>query len=102
MLDGSIDKNGDVIGHELAPGVACPTCERRIPHPRKESSPQSKVRSYRLPTDEADAHEVILTQAAKHLGTFERPYWQFATYTVALALVLQDESMRGFAHRSAA
>lgn len=83
-----------------SPGQTCPTCKRRVNHPKKETSPVTKTRSYRVPVDEDEAHAVVLTEAAKHLGTHERPHWQFQTYSVALALVLQDESLRGFANRA--
>ena len=99
------DLNGELIPdshRDLEPGQECPTCERRMPYPKTGESPVSKVRAYRLPVDEADAHKDVLTEAAKFLGTHERPYWQYATLTIALALVLQDEKLRGFAHRSAA
>lgn len=86
----------------MRPGETCPTCERRVPYEKKEASPVTKTRSYRVPLDEDDAHGTVLESAAKHLGTYERPHWQFQTLTLALALVLQDESLRGFANRAAA
>lgn len=82
------------------PGEECPACKRRVPHPPKPSSPKSRTRSYRVPQDEEAAHEDVLVQAAKHLGVFERPFWQFWTHTYALALVLQDESLRGVGGKS--
>lgn len=91
-----------MTGHPLEPGTKCPTCDRRVNHPKKDTSPTTRVRSYRIPVDEDSAHEEVLTEAARHLGTYERPHWQFQTLTIALALVLQDEGLRGFAHRSAA
>lgn len=84
------------------PGEECALCKRRMPHPKKETSPVTVTRSYRVPVDEADAHNEVLTEAAKFLGTHERPYWVFQTLTLALALVLQDEGLKGFAHREAA
>jgi hypothetical protein len=100
---GDMDVNGDLIGHgHLEPGQDCPTCERRVPYPKKPTSPNTKPKSYRVPLDEVEAHSDVLTQAAKHLGTHERPHWQYQTYTIALALVLQDEKLRGYAQRRAA
>ena len=88
--------------HEgLTPGSTCDGCGRRVPYPKRDDSPTTKVRSYRLPVDEADAHEDVLTTAAKFLGCHERPHWQYQTYTIALALVLQDEKLRGIAQRAA-
>jgi hypothetical protein len=97
------DSNGDLIPdtHRPGPGEKCPVCERRVSHPKKDDSPTSKPRSYRVPIDEADAHQDVLEAASKFLGTYERPFWQFQTYALALALVLQDEGMRGFAQRTA-
>lgn len=80
-------------------GQNCPTCSRRMPHERKDSSPQSKKKAYWVAVDEHKAHEEILETAAKFLGTYERPFWEFQTVTVALALLLQDENMRGYANR---
>jgi hypothetical protein len=82
------------------PGETCGLCERRMPHPKKETSPTTKTRSYRVPLDEAEAHEDVLTQAAKFLGCYERPHWQYQTYTLGLAAILQDEGLRGFAQRA--
>lgn len=84
----------------VEPGQVCSTCGRRVNHPKKDSSPVTKTRSYRVPVDEDEAHGVVLQEAAKHLGTHERPHWQFQTYSLSLALVLQDASLAGFAHRA--
>jgi hypothetical protein len=97
-MNGDMDIHGNLIDTPGA-GETCELCKRRVPHPKKETSPVSKTRAYRVPLDEADAHEEVLTQAAKFLGSYERPHWQFQTLTIALALVLQDESLRGMAHR---
>lgn len=91
----------DVEGDDgLKPGSTCPTCERRIPHPRKRKSPESVVFSYRVPLDEAEAHREVLEETARFLHSFERPHWQFWTLTIALATVLQDEGLRGAGQRS--
>lgn len=84
----------------IEPGQICPTCERRVNHPRKHDSPDTVVFSYRAPADEADAHKEVLEATAKHLGTSERPHERFWTLTYALAAVLQDESLRGMGQRS--
>jgi hypothetical protein len=84
----------------IEPGQTCESCGRRVPHPRKESSPDTIVFSYRVPADEADAHREIRETAAKFLATHERPHWQFWTIAFALAAVLQDESLRGAGQRS--
>jgi hypothetical protein len=85
----------------LHPGEKCPTCERKVPHPRKESSPTSKTRAYRLPVDENTSHEDVYAAAAEYVGAKGKPFEQFKTYTIALAALLQDESWRGFYDREA-
>jgi hypothetical protein len=85
----------------LHPGEKCPTCERKVPHPRKESSPTSKTKAYRLPVDENTSHEDVYAAAAEFVGAKGKPFEQFKTYTIALAALLQDESWRGFYDREA-
>ena len=77
----------------------CATCNRPLPLPKTERTPQSKKKAYWVPIDEHEAHEDVLTTAAKFLGCFDQPYYEFKTVTLALALVLQDESLRGYAQR---
>lgn len=84
----------------IEPGKTCEGCGRRMPHPRKQTSPDSIVFSYRVPADEAEAHRDVLRETARFLHTHERPHWQFWTYTIALSVVLQDEALRGAGHRS--
>lgn len=84
----------------IEPGHTCPTCDRRVPHPRQAKTPDTVVFSYRVPADEAEAHREIREVTARFLGTHERPYWQFWTFAFALASVLQDESLRGAGQRS--
>ena len=85
-----------------APGEECFVCKRRVPYPKRESSPVTLTRSYRVPLDEAEAHGDVLETAAKFLGVYEQPHWVFKCYSLALALVLQDEKLRGFAQRQGA
>lgn len=87
-----------------APGVAepgqdCPTCNRRVPLPKTDKTPPTKHKGYWVPADEYDAHLEILETAAKHLGCYEQAFWEFKTAALALYLVLQDETLAGFAHR---
>ena len=84
----------------IDPGQTCPTCDRRVPHPRKQTSPETRIFSYRVPADEADAHAVVREEASRYLGTVGRPHEAFWTLTYALAAVLQDESLRGIGQRS--
>jgi hypothetical protein len=98
-----MDVNGDLIGHEhvLAPGTTCDACKRKVPYPRKESSPTSKTFAYRVPLDEQEAHAETLDVAARFVGVAEQPFAQFKLMALALALVLQDEALRGYAQRAA-
>lgn len=84
----------------IEPGQTCESCGRRMPHPRKHTSPDTVVFSYRVPVDEAEAHKVVRDEAAKFLATAGRPHDVFWTLTFALAAVLQDESLRGVGQRS--
>jgi hypothetical protein len=84
----------------IKPGKTCEGCGRKMPYPKKESSPETVVISYRVPVDEAEAHKEVLETVAKFLGTAERPHERFWTVTFALAAVLQDESLRGAGQRS--
>ena len=87
---------------DVQPGQECPVCKRRKPYPKTEASPPSKRMGYWTPADEYDAHEDVLRETAKYLGVHEQPFWEFKTAALALALVLQDESLRGYGQRSAA
>ena len=87
--------------HELPPGTTCEACKRKIPYPRKETSPLSKTFSYRVPADEAVAHQELMEEAARYVGVAEQPFERFKLLALAVALVLQDEGLRGFGRRAA-
>lgn len=107
---GDMDVNGDLVSGTAPkwhqphpePGETCERCNRKVPHPRKESSPTSKTFAYRVPLDEAEAHADVLDQAQRFVGCAEQPFSSFKVVALALALVLQDESLKGFATRAAA
>ncbi len=84
----------------IAPGQTCPTCEQRLPFPAKPSSPPTRKKGYWVPVDEYPAHGDVLKTTAQFLGVYEQPFWEFKTVTLALGLVLQDESLKGFGQRS--
>ena len=73
----------------ISPGSTCPLCLRRIPHPQKETSPKTKTFSYRVPVDDAETHDEILSAAAEHLGIYEQPHWRWQLATMGAALILQ-------------
>lgn len=87
-------------GRVIEPGQTCTECQRRVPFPRKEASPESKVVSYRVPLDEFDAHHEVLEAAKQHLGVAGQPHENFKTVTLSLALVLQDETVKGYGQRA--
>lgn len=89
-----LDINGGETPHEhvvgVAPGDKCPTCERRLPHPKKADSPQSKVWAMRLPNDEVDAHNELTEALADHLGiSTSEKFWKWKTDAMAKVIALQ-------------
>lgn len=74
----------------VTPGEKCPTCQRRVNHPKKETSPTTKVFSVRVPLDDLEAWEEALDVAADHLGIrMSSPHHRFKTLNAGLALILQ-------------
>ena len=73
----------------IEPGKDCPTCKRRVPHPKKESSPTSAVFSHRGPLDSKDEYNEILEAAAKHggMGT-EQKFWKHEAIIRMCAVLL--------------
>lgn len=94
-VPGDMDTNGDLIVQttkELTPGAKCPSCHRRVNHPKKDSSPDSEVDSFRVPAGEKKASREVEEIAAQHAGiNIEAPYWRWK-YRAALDVhVLQQE-----------
>ena len=54
----------------------------------------SRTFAYRVPVDEADAHDEVAQAAAEHLGVLGRPHWRFVLNTIAYAACLQDASLK--------
>lgn len=88
------------MSEHLHPGKKCPACERRVPYPKKDSSPVTRVVSYRVPVEEYEAHKDTMEALSRYMGTFERPNWMFSTLTWAAALALQDPESRDIAGRN--
>lgn len=74
---------------DVPEGTECPKCHRRVPRKRKKTTPESKVISFRLPIDNADAWEEIIEAAANHLNVKAEAYWKWQTLEKALVIVLQ-------------
>lgn len=75
---------------DVPPGSCCPTCERRVPHPKKASSPTTKMYSYRVPIDDVERHEGLLDAAARACGAYGKPHHRFWTITAGIVRLLQD------------
>ena len=89
---------GEEISHEEVaghthdgpiPGSTCPGCKRRVPYPKKPTSPTTRPIAYRVPLDEYDAHLEVIDAVAELLGVKEEPYHRFKALSYALACVLQ-------------
>jgi hypothetical protein len=78
----------------VSEGSTCPTCQRRVPHKRKPSSPQTKVISIRVPIDDVETFEEILEAAARHLDLHDKPHWKFWVVHHGLVLSLQSVPKR--------
>lgn len=91
----------DAASEHPVAGERCPTCERRVPHPKKESSPTSSAKSYRVPADERDAHDEVVEAALAYIGADGLPFALFKFVTVAAVAVLQDPELRDFYRRAA-
>lgn len=85
----------------LEPGETCPTCERRMPHPKKESSPKSKPKALRIPLPDLEAFERNEQACLEHAGLEKSPFALFKLYTLAHALILQSSEMKDFGRRAA-
>ena len=74
--------------HDLAPGQTCFGCGRRVPYPKKETSPDSRVVSFRVPLDEYEEFAEIRQAAAEHIGVYKNPYWVYRLLIRACAELL--------------
>jgi hypothetical protein len=90
---GDMDLNGDLVRthKELAAGSKCPSCNRRINHPKKPSSPESEVDSFRVPAGEKAASREVEEIAMQHAGISPEAKYARWKYRAALdAYVLQQ------------
>jgi hypothetical protein len=84
-------ETGEVSVVAPEPGENCPTCERRVPHPKKESSPKTTVvKSWRLPAEEKEAREETIAATAEHLGiSTKEKFWMDKLILHLCVLALQ-------------
>lgn len=73
----------------IEPGTTCPSCERRVPYPKKATSPKTKPVHYHVPVDERDAHLEAIDAVADLLGVTGEKYHRFVAINYCLAVVLQ-------------
>lgn len=79
---------------ELLPGDPCPACKRKIPHPKKESSPTSKTVSFRVPLDAAEDFKEILDAAEEHCEAAGEPFSKYKAMLTGLILLLDGPKLR--------
>ena len=79
----------------IEPGKDCPTCKRRVPHPKKDTSPATKVVGIRVPTDDADTFAELVDAAAEHLGGKGKPHHRYWTLHYGLVALLQSDDLKG-------
>jgi len=77
------------VAPDIHPGDTCPTCSRRIPHPKKATSPTTKPIAYRAPLDEYEAHLEVIDAVAELLGVKSEPFHRYKAISYAMAAVLQ-------------
>ena len=75
---------------EIPPGEECPSCRRRVPHPKKKSSPQTSVFSTRVPIDDADTFKSMVDAAAEHMGIKSKPHHVYNVLLTGVTLILQS------------
>ncbi len=73
----------------IAPGDTCNSCGRRVPHPKKSTSPTTKPIAYRAPLDEYESHLEVIDAVAELLGVKQEKFHRYKTISYAMAAVLQ-------------
>lgn len=84
----------------VEPGRVCETCGHRQPYPKRADSPKSVMRSFRVPTEE-DNRVLKETENAvvTYLGLDGAKFVPWKVYSLGIALILQDDKMKGWAKR---
>ena len=86
-------------GHMIEPGTRCPTCDQRIPKPRKSTSPDTKRVVAVLPSERAKALSEALDALQAYVGADASSYPR-GTILELLAIVggqQREELQRYFA-----
>lgn len=77
-------------GEHPAPGEECPSCKRRVPHPKKATSPKTRVFSTRVPIDDAETFTELVDAAAEHHGLSAKAHHRYWCLLYAVTLLLQQ------------
>ena len=75
--------------NHIHPGDTCDRCGRRVPHPKKASSPTTRPLAYRVPEGDYEAHLETIDAVAELLGIKETKYHRFNTVNAGLLALLQ-------------
>ena len=59
---------------DVAPGARCPTCDRRVPKPKREDSPATKYVRAVLPNERADALSEAFDALQAYVGADIKSY----------------------------
>jgi hypothetical protein len=90
----NVHADGEVGSHavdpSVRPGEECPACHRRIPYPKKDTSPKSAMMTYRIPLDVKEDYKELVDAAAEHAGIKKEKYHTFQVLNAGLVLVLQQ------------
>ena len=81
--------HGPRTTHLVPPGDTCPTCSRRVPHPKKATSPTTRPIAYRAPLDEYEAHLEVIDAVAELLGVKSEKFHRYKAISYAMAAVVQ-------------
>jgi len=79
--------------HQLEPGEECPACHRRVPHPKKPSTPQERRQRNigRGPAEIVESNAQRAEDLAKALGLYRKPDWGLKLEHLMLTIVEQVE-----------
>ena len=85
----SAPSDGSSASSSVEPGDTCPVCERKMPRPRKDTSPDSTTVSHRLPVDVKPEYLEIRDACIEHLGIAGEKYCVYKMFLTAMISLLQ-------------